>query len=273
MSVHRSFKFLLYQMIRKFLPVSTIHILGASKLTKSMRDSFFRPKEKKITIGDYIQFEHLSFYFEGLFSVFYKAQKTGIEAGLTRLIISHLKSGYTAIDIGANYGFITMAMGKSVGEGGRVLSFEPVTDIFAILKSSISKNRLDNTCIALQNFVGRSDQPGFISLDQIIEERQIDRIDFIKIDVDGGDYDVLLGASKSLKRFHPNLIVEISQNQQEIFDFIQSLGYKYILDMSGKEVKPPQFLPPLNLIAGMEPLYIPERGSLVAKYQQENAKK
>jgi hypothetical protein len=89
-------------------------------------------------------------------------------------------------------------------------------------------------------------------------------VELIKIDVDGDDYGVLLGAQSVLKKFHPVVIVEMTNNESEIYNLLVDAGYEYILDMSGNPVNPLSWPP--NVIAAMVPVHVPARGSLAKSY-------
>jgi FkbM family methyltransferase len=57
------------------------------------------------------------------------------------------ESGMTAVDLGANVGYLTVLLGHRVGPAGRVLSFEPDPTNFALLRRSVEANGLANvTC-------------------------------------------------------------------------------------------------------------------------------
>ena len=49
------------------------------------------------------------------------------------------------------------------------------------------------------------------TIDEFVKELQIDRLDFIKIDTDGHEFEVLLGARKAIERFKPQIIFELGQ--------------------------------------------------------------
>ncbi|HSV73499.1 MAG TPA: hypothetical protein VLH79_07045 [Chthonomonadales bacterium] len=74
-----------------------------------------------------IAFERHSFQFRAPRRVFAHARRSGIEATICRTLMAHCRPGDTAIDVGANAGFVTLVLGLSVGSRGRVLSFEPDT--------------------------------------------------------------------------------------------------------------------------------------------------
>ncbi len=48
-----------------------------------------------------------------------------------------------------------------------------------------------------------------VSLDQVLKELPIDRVDFVKMDVDGHEHDVILGARESLAKFRPRVLMEL----------------------------------------------------------------
>ena len=72
-----------------------------------------------------------------------------------------------------------------------------------------------------------------ITLDEYIEQQQIPKIDFIKIDTEGYEMHVLKGAVETLKKFRPLLFVELSDDNlrqqnntpQELVLFLNGLGY------------------------------------------------
>lgn len=56
---------------------------------------------------------------------------------------------------------------------------------------------------------------------------ELERVDFVKIDVERMEVEVLNGAMKILKKYKPILLIEVLKSpQQEIFDLIKPLGYK-----------------------------------------------
>lgn len=211
--------------------------------------------------GGQIYFENVSFYFSAPFSIFRHAKESGIEARITRLAMSFLHPGAVAIDVGANYGFITLAMGKCASPLGKVIAYEPVSHICQVLLGSINRSKLLGVCLVVPQPVGKQKINSFVTLDSEIERLGITRLDFIKIDVDGGDYDVLLGSKNTLERFHPPLVIEMHENKQLIVEFLKALGYIYMIGMNNEEFDGLNF--PANLIASTQPIKIPPRGYFV----------
>jgi len=166
------------------------------------------------------------------------------DRNLTALIGGLLMPGMTFIDIGANLGTYTLIAAQAVGEQGRVIAMEPSPAIAALLLENVTLNGLAARCEVLGLAVGDHDGTAILhefamrqgsntllphvadaaraeyreaitartvplrTLDGIVAERAPDRIDCIKIDVEGFEPQVLTGASAALARFRPQLIVE-----------------------------------------------------------------
>jgi len=177
-----------------------------------------------------------------------------------------LKPGDTFVDAGANIGQYSLFASYCVGEKGKVISFEPVKNIFNQFNDSVEINNIKN--IDLYNkgcgdenkkmVINKKDgdmggssiiELGFgskkttelvevIVLDDILINEN--RVDFIKIDVEGFEYEVLLGLKKTIEKYKPRLLIEYSphiyrQNKPEYCELILKylLDYKYsIIDLS-----------------------------------------
>ena len=160
-------------------------------------------------------------------------------AALQKLI----RPGDTVFDVGANIGAHTLGIARSVGPTGSVYAFEPTDVAFARLKRNLALNpelklRTRAHEILLAEEVTAPLEPEIYAswplkaedsvhpkhrgrlattlhasvdtLDRFVQREAIDRLDLIKIDVDGHEYPVLKGALKTLARFRPVLVMEIS---------------------------------------------------------------
>ena len=173
-------------------------------------------------------------------------------------------------DVGANIGAMTLLFAKRV-PSGRIYSFEPTFYAFAKLKRNLALNpELANRVVAIQSFVssttsrqsdirayaswkvGGSEEGGkhrvhggtvksaegigAVSLDDFCEQNNIKRLDFIKIDTDGHELEVLKGAQKVIGRFKPAVIFEIGTylmwerniNFSDYLKFFASLNYSLL---------------------------------------------
>ena len=110
--------------------------------------------------------------------------------------MNEIQSGDHCIDIGANFGFITMIMAKSVGLDGHVFSFEAESYIFQVLTKNINDNALDKICTVGNYFISNKSNMNVKKIDDIIKKNRKEKIKLIKIDTDGSDYNCLLGAKQ-----------------------------------------------------------------------------
>lgn len=167
--------------------------------------------------------------------------------------MKEILSGWTCVDVGANYGFLSIVMGKMAQGTGRVISFELDETVFTVLRENISKNGLGSVCVPSNIAVSREAEN---DLDNLLSEYSA--IHLIKIDTDGTDFKILQGAKKIIQRDFPIIVIEMTENQSEIFCFLKSFGYKYITGMRGESITDSNWPP--NLIASMKPVVIPQRG-------------
>jgi FkbM family methyltransferase len=164
-------------------------------------------------------------------------------------------------DVGANEGEETLFCAKRL-PAGRVYSFEPNGQIRARLERNVALNGFTNVSIepigldrepgalTLYGPSGRHqdgsvnygqatiyprpgvDQPiGQItlsSIDHFVAERNISRVDIVKIDVEGAELNVLCGGESMIARDKPQLIVEVwegTERSRELLNYIVSKGY------------------------------------------------
>lgn len=243
----------LYKFVSKCFPPAVLNFITNSPLLVSLKNSFLRSGNSLRTASAVIEFENLKFYFRSPFNVLAKASKSGVESVLCRFFMKEISSGWTCVDVGANYGFLSIIMAKTAQATGKVISFELDETIFNVLKENISKNNLDSVCVVRN--IGVSQKPGN-DLDVLLSEHAA--IHLIKIDTDGSDFKILKGAEKIIQRDLPVIVIEMTENQSEIFSFLKSFGYKYITGMKGEPVMTSDWPP--NLIASMRPVVIPKRG-------------
>jgi FkbM family methyltransferase len=166
----------------------------------------------------------------------YKVERimwTGVyEPPLMRFLQSQNTHGWTCFDVGANVGAIALALAKFAGCSGKVYAFEPGPPNLERLRSNIALNpplrqqieivaagvgsapgelwwaeEKGNPGNALLSAKGTHRVP-VITIDDFVRERNIARIDFIKIDVEGMELDVMRGAATTLRNLRPLLYFE-----------------------------------------------------------------
>jgi FkbM family methyltransferase len=131
------------------------------------------------------------------------------------------QKGDIVVDAGAFVGRYTLMASKLVGETGRVLSFEPDPRAYQVLKRNIVINKATNVRIfnlALSSCDGQCEfsinEPGLSSiekqtgqktiipcrtLDSIMAEEKVTRVDWVKVDVEGSEEEVLKGMTRLLE--------------------------------------------------------------------------
>jgi FkbM family methyltransferase len=136
------------------------------------------------------------------------------------LIAPHLRPGMVAVDVGANIGYLALYLRSRIGPSGQLFCFEPEPDNYVELEANLRRNRLDN-CHAIQAAVGAEEgsltfapglngyvaeegAPGIsvpvLTMDGFVTSRGLPRVDFVKIDVEGFELDVLAGMKATLSR-------------------------------------------------------------------------
>ena len=144
-----------------------------------------------------------------------------------RFLLSRLvPKGGTIVDVGANIGYYLLLFEKLAGPTGSVVAIEPSAENLPELKRNIAENGFRNVELhevavgASRGTVGfRSGINGGIAeataaayqvpllpLDEIVGAR---RVDFLKIDVEGGEGRVLAGGRSLVRRWHPVVFMEV----------------------------------------------------------------
>jgi len=186
------------------------------------------------------------------------------EEGLTRIVLKYLKPGMTFFDVGAHFGYFTLLSSIIVGNSGQVHSFEPTPSTFEILKANVSKkqNVSLNNCAVLSkrknvflndygvrysayNSIYEARLPKkiltkletnkyqvqSISIDDYIDTNDV-MPDFIKIDAESSEHEILLGMEKTIQIFRPIISIEVGDinvnrapGSRELMSSIIKKGY------------------------------------------------
>lgn len=249
----------LYSKLHQVLPVSVRNWIGGSSLTAPLRRMLIWPNAVGKLVATDVTFEGRTFRFSApVKTAATVRERGGIENGLCRLILEQCSEGAIALDVGANYGFVSLVMAHAVGASGQVHSFEADRDILGGLRTNIADNEVGKRCQVVHAFVSAtSSPPERISVDDYVATHRLARVDFLKIDVDGPDAEVLEGARKTLERFHPVIAIEMTQDHDRIIDMLAELGYE-TTDMRGMAVDRTAW-PPNVLAAVGRRLRVPPR--------------
>lgn len=176
-----------------------------------------------------------------------------------------IRTGDTVFDIGANIGYYGLIAAKKVGPAGMVYMFEPASATRKILEENIRLNGISNAKISNCAFgdndgekeIFLNSQSGLasfnqtfrgsvigseivkcVTLDKFIGEHAIDRIDFLKIDVEGFEPEVLRGGKNFLNNRRGTIIMaeldgkNLSPSDRSAafaINFMKNLGYEALL--------------------------------------------
>lgn len=184
------------------------------------------------------------------------------------LAVQQVSCGSNAIDIGADVGLFSIPLGRKVGDNGTVLAFEPNRESYDILRNSVRCRKI-NSINSYNLALGKTDTDAFLetpikkgrkhnalskiktdlrhrffqeseccrvpvrTLDSIVSSMQWNSLDFIKIDAEGFELNILQGGEYTLHRFSPSLLIEIEDahtlqyghSKQDVLAFLDSLGY------------------------------------------------
>ena len=174
------------------------------------------------------------------------------EKFIVTFVMQFINPNKNIIDLGANIG--THSIIYSNYTNGKIYSFEPQKIVFDILNKNVELNNCKN--IITYNFGGSNvnkkfymdasyenkKNQGAFRIDEllditngleiecrIIDELNIENVGYIKIDVEGHEYEAILGLKQLLIKEHPTLMIEIhesSPSKNLIFQLLEELGYK-----------------------------------------------
>ncbi len=183
-----------------------------------------------------------------------------------RFFLRFLRPGMTVFDIGANQGYFTILASRALGASGKVFAFEPAPPEFLKLRTNLRINRCRNV-VAESQAIGCSrgrtefhlclDYQGSFSsirqqardvtsrrelievpitmLDEYVRENNLESVDLIKVDAEGGELDALKGATQVLRQLRPAVLCELADVRtrpwgyaaRDIYSYLISFGYRW----------------------------------------------
>lgn len=176
--------------------------------------------------------------------------------------IVHPKIGDTIIDGGAFIGDTVKIFTEYLDNQCKLISFEPSKDNFSKLKQYIFVNHLEDKVIPFnyglmnekkdlflsldtpnnpagywvveQKISEKSEAIKVISIDEIVHTQNIDRVDLIKLDIEGSELSALKGAVQTIREFRPRLQVCIYHKREDVFEIplfihevFKEIGYQF----------------------------------------------
>lgn len=197
-----------------------------------------------------------------------RGQVCAYDSNLLKFFLSHLKPGDIFLDIGANTGSFSL-LGTQMNIN--CVSFEPNPEIIPILKENIHLNgceRVQIEEVALSDHSGEcslclppSGESGLACLQEsprfrtrsttkvilkTLDSYNFDRINSLKIDVEGAELLVIKGAENTLRRCHPSIMIEFDERNTPAFGYdrnvivevLKTFGYDNFQQMgeSGRDL-------------------------------------
>ena len=189
----------------------------------------------------------------------------------SEMLFKLVNDGDTIFDIGANIGWYTNHLAKKL-PNSKIYSFEPIPETFKVLKKNTELNKLDNiilnntalsskiekllfyyspTATGASSLVNITENENIQklecetnTLDNFFESNHIDRIDFIKCDVEGAELLVFKGGINIIKKFKPIIFTEMLRkwaakfdyHPNDIINFFSEIGYDCYYSEKGKLV-------------------------------------
>ena len=166
-----------------------------------------------------------------------------------RLFVETVREKMTVYDIGANVGFYTLLSSTLTKIKGKVFAFEPLSANVEYLKKHINLNNLQNVTVIKKAIsrkqgdmlflTGNDRSQGHLTdngdikvavttIDNFIEEGNLPP-DIIKLDIEGAEYEALLGADTALKAYNPVIFLSLHNNElnKMCLEFLAKHNYKF----------------------------------------------
>ena len=132
----------------------------------------------------------------------------------------------TVIDLGSNRGFFSLIATKIL-KARRVIAVEPTADYNAAFAYIAGANAIpDGSVTRINKFMGATDDDKMISLEKLFADCKVDRVDFLKCDIEGSEYATFAGNPDLVKRI-ANLAMEVHPwcgSTTKLVEFLTSTG-------------------------------------------------
>ena len=175
-------------------------------------------------------------------------------------------------DVGSHIGIVTLPLARTIRSGGKIYAFEPSKNNLFYLKYHLKKNNIENVKIIDKLVTSKNDLNSFfyesgvptgmnsvipikekkilnltnvesITLDEFCFRNKV-KPDYIKVDVEGSEVDLLKGSKRIMKKYHPTFflsyhpshIQKLGYTEKDLFKILKNFNYK-IYDNNLKEPK------------------------------------
>ena len=183
------------------------------------------------------------------------------------VLFEYIKPGQVVVEAGANNGTETVLLSRLVGSQGKILAFEPIEHIHKALQLNLSINHCDNV-VAEKMALGENKQLIYFnvfpesfcnqgmasryddrsakhkvevqqtSLDSWAKDHHVSAVDFIKMDIQGAEIQLLEGARNIIQSSQPIIFTEAADNLlsiAQLFQLLVDFGYDvYLIHSNGQ---------------------------------------
>lgn len=243
------------------------HLLTSVPVQKNLNihkcfDPFYEIETKE---GFFLYGYHFDFFISKSLEKF-----KSFEDEVGNIIAQIAREDDVVLDVGANIGTITSVLASKISDKGKIYCIEALPTLVKLLEKAKAKNgwtqveilnraisnKVEELCFLLSytnsggSCVLHSDSeksyyestyPEFlykaeaIDLDSLLYDK-LDRLDFMKVDIEGCEHLLFQGASKIVKKFHPSIIMEFTKpsfarfgtTPEAFLNDFKSMGYKLI---------------------------------------------
>jgi FkbM family methyltransferase len=157
------------------------------------------------------------------------------------LLVQCVEPGAIALDIGAHIGFHTVALARAVGSTGQVHAFEPFPANAKLLERNLAENEVDLWVVVNSSAVSDKTGPStfyipttyktsmlgslaptssasnvlelpvnMVTIDDYCRDKKLTRLDLVKIDAEGAEFQVLAGMEKTIAQLRPAIFCEVT---------------------------------------------------------------
>jgi len=182
----------------------------------------------------------------------------------TKILTEYIQNGWTILDVGSNIGYYALLESQLVGEKGKVIAIEPMPLNYSYLIKNIRLNKVKNVLpinCAISNkngkikmikssysnwcsvFTGKipeiikNDNYSVIeiptkTIDSIVKELHLKYVNLIRMDIEGHELEAIKGGIKTIKKYHPDLLIEIhtkylgKQGTKKLLNLLENEGYR-----------------------------------------------
>jgi FkbM family methyltransferase len=193
------------------------------------------------------------------FQALYRTGLLGKEYQDVYFLKKIIRQGDYCVDIGAHLGYYTIELSRLAGAGGKVFAVEPMTPFYRTLQRLIQRKKAGNVTLyqlalggqgdyvemgipqlgatkrfAFARIKDNNDHLEFVASEKVRNEsgdrlfHQLPRVDFIKCDVEGFEYQVFASMTKTLETHRPILLCELFDRALliRLFELLQPFDYR-----------------------------------------------